>query len=125
MKKILIKTSSLVCEHPPGKVDISSIQQDFVKIDNQSVLVSGDLMGKSLSKNEGSKCPIKKSSSSKPCKNVLTEDMKGYSSFVKVGGKQVLIESLTGATDGVLPTPPMPKKYNVQDVGQEFVGVSE
>jgi hypothetical protein len=44
--------------------------------------------------------------------------MEGYSSFVRINGRAVCLDTVTGFTDG---TPPGVVKYIVRHPGQKFV----
>ena len=53
----------------------------------------------------------------KPCNKTLPVT-KGYSTFIKIAGKAVCLDTVEGFTDG---TPPGAVKYNVRRPGQTFV----
>lgn len=100
----------LVCAHELGKVD-NKPSQRWVTIKNRRVLVSTDPEKRSISM-----CP-NIGITIKPCTNTL-KVTKGYSTFIKVNGKRVCLDTVTGLTDG---TPPGTVKYKVRSPGQPFV----
>jgi hypothetical protein len=55
----------------------------------------------------------------KPCTATLVAEA-GYSSFVRISGRRVCLDSVTGLTDG---TPPGVVKYLVRDPGQHLVTI--
>ena len=54
----------------------------------------------------------------KPCQLTLKVAV-GYSDFMRVDGRRVCLDTVTGFTDG---TPPGTIKYKVNDPGQDLVG---
>jgi hypothetical protein len=54
----------------------------------------------------------------KPCTTTLAVQ-KGYSDFIRIDGRPVCLDSVTGLTDG---TPPGVVKYKVNVPGQTWVG---
>ena len=55
----------------------------------------------------------------KRCDKTFRADV-GYSTYISLDGKPVVIGSLDGKTDG---TPPLSVHYKVRDAGQHFVWV--
>jgi len=99
MAEVLTSGSSVGCTHPGGKISLSS--QAKLKVKGNAVLLEDDVKGKSISD-----CPIPKDESkgTAPDTKVLALTT-GKASKLKVGGKPVLLSTLTGTTNG-LPTAP-------------------
>lgn len=106
----LTEDALLVCKHELGKVNIAP-SQGLVTIEKRKVLVENDPEGKSIAG-----CPMY-GPSIKPCTTTL-KTMKGYCSFLRVHGKRVCLDTVTGLTDG---TPPGTVEYKVNNAGQSFV----
>jgi hypothetical protein len=111
--KILTEDSLLVCKHELGKVS-NQPSQELVTIAKRRVLVENDPEGRSISK-----CP-NIGIAIKPCTTTLKVDT-GYSEFIRINGKRVCLNTVTGLTDG---TPPMTVKYYVRTPGQDWVSGS-
>lgn len=88
--------------------------QTWVRVTGIPVLVEPDPQGRPIAG-----CP-NVGVNLKPCTSTLAV-RRGYSSWVRIGGHQVALDSVVGYTDG---TPPMAVDYTVRDPGQTLVGVS-
>ncbi len=109
--KVLTLSAHLQCEHLGNVVNNAS--QSFVKIGGVNVLVERDPEGRTIQA-----CP-NIGATIKPCTLTLVAQA-GYSSYVKIGGHRVCLDTVTGLTDG---TPPGVVKYSVKSPGQAFVNV--
>ena len=105
----LTEDAKLVCAHR-GNVNIF-YSQNFVTIHNRKILVKPDPVGKSITS-----CP-NYSAVTKPCLTTLVVK-KGYSNFIRIGGRSVCLDTVTGLTDG---TPPGTVDYFVRLPGQGLV----
>ena len=108
--KILTEDAVLVCLHELGKV-ANQPSQDWVTIGKRRVLVENDPVGWSIAL-----CP-NIGFAIKPCQTTLKVET-GYSEFIRVNGKRVCLDTVTGLTDG---TPPGTVKYRVREPGQGWV----
>src|SRR5690349_18594157 len=108
--KLLTEDAVLVCAHELGKVNISA-SQSVVTINGRKVLVEIDPEAKSIVA-----CP-NVGLTIKPCTNTLKVET-GYSGLMRVGGRRVCLDTVTGLTDG---TPPGVVKYHVVRPGQDLV----
>jgi hypothetical protein len=109
--KLLTENSSLKCQHK-GVVR-NKPSQNWVTIEKHSVLVDNDPEGRDIDR-----CPNRITQAGvNPCRKTLKVNL-GYSTFIRIDGHAVCLDSLTGLTDG---TPPGSFKYNVVDTRQEFV----
>jgi hypothetical protein len=108
--KVLTEDAVLLCGHPGGVVVLQPVQA-LVTIARRKALVEPDPQGKSIvhCSNVGA--------TMKPCQLTLTVD-DGYSSLVRVDGRRLCLDTVTGLTDG---TPPGTVKYTVHDPGQVLV----
>jgi archaellum component FlaF (FlaF/FlaG flagellin family) len=109
MPKMLTTAAKVKCSHQ-GSVTITSAGQSVLEVDGNSVLVMGDLVGKTISG-----CTLTPSQSTKPCTST-TSMIVGDAQTVEAGGKAVLLETATGLTDS---TPP--GTWSVEDAGQSSV----
>ena len=100
----------LRCGHD-GKVE-NVPSQEWVRVKGSPVLVDNDPQGRDISM-----CP-NVGINIKPCNKTLPVT-KGYSTFIRIGGKAVCLDTVEGFTDG---TPPGGVKYNVRRPGQTLVG---
>lgn len=100
----------VVCRHELGKVSLVH-SQDWVRAQGVPLLIEPDPGGRSISG-----CP-NFSIGIRPCLHTLSVRV-GYSSFVAINGKRVVLASLAGFTDG---TPPGVIDYIVRDPAQAFV----
>jgi hypothetical protein len=109
--KLLTEKAKLFCTHQSGRVQILLPLQSLVKIDGERVLVRGDPEHKPIlgCSNVGPTI--------KPCTLTLRVSA-GYSSLVRIDGRPVCLDPLTGNTDG---TPPTVIHYVVVDPGQALV----
>jgi len=108
MPGVLTKASTLVCAHQ-GTVQLIP-SQIKLKVDGQSVLVMGDIVGNPIA---GCVTPV--TPASKPCTTVVSM-ITGAATELKVDGKPVLLETAMGMTDGVTPAPT--NTWNVRTAGQ-------
>ena len=111
--RALTEDAQLVCIHPGGRVELKQ-RQSWVTIARRRVLVANDPEG----------CTIK------TCSNVVTPNvpctttlavLTGYSSFIRVGGHALCLDTVTGLTNGTLQGT---VRYSVADPGQAFVSAS-
>jgi len=105
--KVLVLPGVLRCGHD-GKVS-NQASQEWVRIATDPVLVATDPEGREISM-----CP-NISTNTKQCNTTLAV-VTGYSTFVRIGGDRVCLDSIDGFTDGVPPS-----HYTVRDPGQQFV----
>jgi hypothetical protein len=109
---ILTEDAKLVCKHELGVVSIAATQ-NFVTINQRRMLVETNPESRKITG-----CPL--TVPFKPCLTTL-KVRKGYSTFVRVAGDRVCLDSVVGLTDG---TPPGTVEYIVSTPGQKFVGGS-
>lgn len=110
--RLLLERGVLRCGHD-GKVrNVPS--QTWVRVDDSAVLVEPDPVGRSISM-----CP-NIGLNIKPCTSTLAVRT-GYSTFVRIGGRAISLDSVVGFTDG---TPPGLVEYTVRDPGQDFVAAA-
>lgn len=108
--KVLTQDAVLVCLHELGHVDIAATQT-LVTIARRAVLVDNNPEGRRI---KG--CPHI-GAGIKPC--LLTLPVReGYSEWIRIEGKRICLDTVTGLTDG---TPPGVVEYKVRAPGQEFV----
>jgi hypothetical protein len=111
----LTEDAVLVCNHENGLVDVAP-GQDFVTIEGRRVLIDDDPEKRSI-KGCSNFNPL---AGIRPC--LLTLSVRaGYSGFVRVAGKRVCLDTVTGLTDG---TPPGIIPYKVRAPGQAFVSAA-
>ncbi|TDW30880.1 hypothetical protein [Cryobacterium psychrophilum] len=110
--KIIVKKGMLRCGHDGSVVNEPS--QQWVRVTGSPVLVQPDPRGRSING-----CP-NIGLNIKPCKTTLVVQ-KGYSTFLRIGGRGVCLDTVEGYTDG---TPPGAVKYTVRSPGQEMVEAS-
>jgi hypothetical protein len=114
---LVTEDAAIACDHATGRVRIAP-SQNLVRINGRRVLVEPDPVA----------WPIVGCSNTnpmigiKPCTSTLAV-ADGYSALVRVGGRRVCLQTVTGLTDG---TPPGTVNYSVTgDVvkltGQDFV----
>jgi hypothetical protein len=108
--KILTEDAKLVCVHPLGQVVIKASQR-WVTVVGRAVLVSSD----------PEVCTITK------CTNLVTPNVpcsrtgavvKGYSTFVRIDGRAVCLDAVSGLTNGTIQGT---VRYSVAAPGQSFV----
>ena len=108
----LTEDAVLVCKHEMGVVKIIPTQT-LVTVGGRKVLVDNDPEAKTIGG-----CPnTNPAAGMRPCLNTL-KVQQGYSDFLRVDGRSVCLDTVTGLTDG---TPPGVVKYIVRSAGQEFV----
>jgi hypothetical protein len=100
----------VVCTHELGIVGIAA-GQTLVTIGRRKILVEIDPQGRPIGG-----CP-NVGPSIKPCLTTLVVK-EGYSSLLRINGKRVCLDTVTGFTDG---TPPGVVKYKVNKPGQNLV----
>lgn len=108
MMKWLTEDAILLCKHG-GRV-ANEPAQHLVTIARRRVLVENDPEGRKISS-----CPYR-SVTIKPCLRTLKVQT-GYSELVRVDGKRVCLDTITGPTEG---TPPG-NAYHVTGPGQDLV----
>lgn len=106
----LTEDALIVCKHQLGKVT-NTPTQDWVRIAGRRVLVATDPEGRPISG-----CP-NYGPSIKPCTTTLKVQA-GYSGWIRIGGRALCLDTVTGYTDG---TPPGVVKYVVNAAGQPWV----
>ncbi len=107
---VLTEDAILICQHELGKVEIKATQ-DLVTIGKRRILVERNPESKPISG-----CP-NVGATIKPCTNTL-KVRQGYSSFVRIAGRRICLDTVTGLTDG---TPPGVVEYKVRSAGQSLV----
>lgn len=106
---VLTEDAKLFCKHGPGAVSIAATQS-LVSINGRKMLVERDPEGRSISG-----CPSVVPF--KPCTTTLVVQ-KGYSDLIRIQGRRLCLDTVTGFTDG---TPPGVVMYEVRFAGQKFV----
>lgn len=109
--KLLCSAAVLVCDHVSGIVGIVPTQ-DWVRVSGLPLLVRDNPENRTIVG-----CP-NYGATIKPCITTLAVQQ-GYSGFVRIGGRDVCLDTVTGLTDG---TPPGIVKYTVRTPGQQLVG---
>ena len=108
--KIITNEAVLVCDHVLGTVS-NKPSQGWATINGSAILVEADPAGRTISS-----CP-NVGATIKPCQLTLPV-LEGYSGFIRINGKRVCLDTVTGLTDG---TPPGTVDYSVSTPGQNFV----
>jgi hypothetical protein len=108
---VMTEDAIVLCTHQLGTVS-NQPSQKLVTINGRRVLVDNDPEQRSIRL-----CP-NIGVTMKPCQNTL-KVLVGYSTFVKIDGKKICLQTVTGMTDG---TPPAIVQYNVRAAGQHLVG---
>lgn len=111
--KLLTSAAVLVCDHVSGIVGLAPTQE-WVRAAGVPLLVRDNPEHRPITG-----CP-NYGATIKPCVTTLAVQ-KGYSGFIRIGRREVCLDSVTGLTDG---TPPGIVKYTVRAPGQPFVGAS-
>jgi hypothetical protein len=112
--KLLTEDAKLVCTHELGGV-VNSPTQDWVTINQKRILVEINPEGRKIVG-----CP-NIGATFKPCTTTLKVTV-GYSDLVRIDGKRICLDTVTGFTNG---TPPGTIKYKVNDSGQSLVSEKE
>lgn len=107
---LLTEDADLRCAHELGKVSIHA-GQGWVRVGGRRVLVERDPERCAISG-----CP-NYGPTIKPCTMTLAVQT-GYSAFVRIDGRRICLDTVTGLTDG---TPPGSVRYQVRASGQRFV----
>ncbi|HYY58708.1 MAG TPA: hypothetical protein VE842_15345 [Pyrinomonadaceae bacterium] len=107
---LLTEDAIVVCKHELGIVK-NVPSQDWVTIGERRVLVEIDPEGRTIAG-----CPMY-GVGIRPCVTTLKVQA-GYSDWIRVDGRRVCLDTITGLTDG---TPPGTVKYKVNNAGQPFV----
>jgi hypothetical protein len=111
MEEILVVDAKVRCDHD-GRIENRPSQQ-WTTIEQVPVLVDDDPEGREINA-----CPNRGANIRRCTKTLRVE--KGYSIFVRIDGKAIVLASLEGKTDG---TPPGFVHYRVRNPGQTFVWV--
>ena len=106
----LTEDGVVMCKHELGIVQ-NRPSQDLVTVHRRKVLVENDPEGRTIAG-----CPMI-GPTIRPCLTTLVVRA-GYSDFVRVRGKRVCLDTITGLTDG---TPPGTVPYVVRTPGQDIV----
>src|SRR5215469_7012386 len=109
--KWLTEDAVINCRHELGIVHLLLPLQDLVTIEGRKVLVQNDPEGKPITG-----CP-NIGATIKPCTKTLGVET-GYSQFLRINGRRICLDTVTGLTDG---TPPGIVKYAVRKAGQGLV----
>jgi hypothetical protein len=108
MPRWLTEDALLVCSHEIGHVQ-NVMSQNWVTVEGRRLQVETDPEGRTIKD-----CPMR-NPPFKPC-NTTLKVVVGYSDYIRVGGKRVCLETVTGMTDGFPPVP-----YHVRSPGQDLV----
>ncbi len=111
--RLLTDAAVLVCLHELGILE-NRPSQSLVRIDGHKVLVDNDPETRSIGG-----CP-NIGATIKPCQQSLRVQV-GYSTWVKIDGHKVCLDTVKGLTDG---TPPGTVEYKVRRPGQKLVDSS-
>jgi hypothetical protein len=106
---ILTEDAKLFCKHGPGHIT-NKPSQTWVTAAGRRILVESDPIGRPIAG-----CPS--TIPFKPCLATLTVQ-NGYSTFLRIDGHRICLDTITGLTDG---TPPGVVMYVVRMPGQTFV----
>ncbi len=107
---LLTSTAVLCCDHVSGLVGLAPTQQ-WVRVSGVPLLVRDNPERRPITG-----CP-NYGATIKPCVTTLAVQA-GYSTLVRIGKREVCLDTVTGLTDG---TPPGIVKYAVRDPGQHWV----
>ena len=107
---LLTEDAVLTCRHELGIVGMVGTQ-NLLTIGGRQVLVDGDPEGRPIGG-----CP-NVGATIKPCLLTLKAQA-GYSDWIRVDGRRVCLDTISGLTDG---TPPGIVKYQVRAPGQSLV----
>ncbi len=107
---VLTKAAVLKCAH--GGIVSNENSQDWVRIGGDPLLVEDDPLKRSISA-----CPMA-TVTTPPCTATVAVDDASYSTFIRIGGHRICLDSTTGRTNwsqlGITP-------FSVTAVAQEFV----
>jgi len=106
---LLTEDALVVCTHELGIVKMIT-SQSLVTISRRKVLVEIDPQGRSIA------CCPNVGPGIKACLTTLVVK-EGYSDLLRIDGKRVCLDTVTGLTDG---TPPGTVKYKVNNPGQHL-----
>jgi hypothetical protein len=112
MFELLVLPATIRCDHD-GIVKTKE-SQTWVTAATHPVLRDDDPEGRDINL-----CP-NRGVHIKACSKTLKVDV-GYSTFVRLDGKRIVLANLDGKTNG---TPPQAVHYRMRDAGQHFVVVS-
>ncbi len=107
---MLTEDATLVCKHELGIVGIAATQR-LVTVEGRRLLVEPDPTERPIVG-----CP-NIGIGIKPCTHTLRV-REGYSEWLRIEGRRICLDTVTGLTDG---TPPGVVEYKVRSPGQEFV----
>jgi hypothetical protein len=108
--KWLTQDAVLRCDHVLGIVQLVH-SQSWVTIESRAVLVATDPEGRSIAGCPNAAPPMY------PCTMTLPV-IKGYSDLLRIDGKTICLDTVTGRTNG---NPPGVVDYTVASPGQIFV----
>ena len=106
--KLLVLPGVLRCGHDGLVANVAS--QRWVRVAGAPVLVATDPEGRPIAM-----CPMI-STNTKPCTSTGSVTT-GYSTYLRIGGRRICLDSIEGYTNGVPPS-----LYTVRAPGQQFVG---
>lgn len=107
----ITEDATIVCKHPIGIVE-NKPSQDWFTIAKRRVLVKPDPENRTIKGCANSGVGIV------PCTIAMAAEITGYSKFIRVDGKPVVLDIITAFTNG---TPPGLYKWVVINPGQPFV----
>lgn len=111
--RVLTEDATLVCRHD-GHVRVKALAQGFVRIEGRLILAAFDPQARTIVG-----CPMT-GPGIKPCTKTLPVQT-GYSTFWRVSGRRISLDTVTGLTDG---TPPGTVDYRVRSPGQTLVSAT-
>ena len=117
MSLVLTEKSSLVCANQ-GAVQLTATQSKLT-VAGAKVLVTGDLSGKPISR---CMTVTNNTTGTVQCMTIVSA-VGGVSAKLKVAGKGVLLNTITGTTDGIVPPLPGIQTWSVQNAGQSKLKV--
>lgn len=112
--KLLTVDAKITCKHVTGVAQLAT-PQSLVRVNGRRVMVHRDPEFKPITGCANLGPTIK------PCTATLVAT-EGYSSFVRINGRAICLDTISGLTDG---TPPGTVKYVVQSPGQTLITVTE
>ncbi|MCA9948323.1 MAG: hypothetical protein KDE48_01630 [Anaerolineales bacterium] len=108
--KILTVDAKITCKHITGVAQLFT-PQNLVTVNGRPVLIKNDPERKPITGCANLGPTIK------PCTMTLNATA-GYSNFVRINGRSICLDTITGLTDG---TPPGTVQYIVRNPGQSLV----